>query len=54
MCHPGYFDVDLAHSRYGRQRETEAAALTDPRVQEAVRAAGVDLINYGTLMGSGG
>jgi predicted glycoside hydrolase/deacetylase ChbG (UPF0249 family) len=54
MCHPGYFDANLAHSRYGRQRETEAAALADPTVQEAVRAAGVDLVNYATLMRDGG
>ncbi|HYB73427.1 MAG TPA: ChbG/HpnK family deacetylase [Candidatus Sulfotelmatobacter sp.] len=54
MCHPGHFDADLAHSRYGRQRETEAAALSDPKVQEAVRAAGVDLINYAALVRRGG
>jgi len=23
MTHPGYFDEDLAYSRYGKQRETE-------------------------------
>ncbi len=46
MCHPGYFDAHLAHSRYGRQREVELAALTDPAVREAIRAAGVELISY--------
>ena len=49
MCHPGYFDADLAHSRYGRQREVELAALTDPAVRDAAREAGVELISYAAL-----
>lgn len=53
MCHPGHFDADLAHSRYARQREKELAALTDPAVREAVRAAGVELISYADLMEAG-
>ena len=49
MCHPGYFDADLAHSRYGRQREAELAALTDPAVRAAVQAAQVEVIPYTAL-----
>jgi predicted glycoside hydrolase/deacetylase ChbG (UPF0249 family) len=49
MCHPGYFDEALAHSRYGRQREAELAALTDPAVRAAIRHAEVELINYAAL-----
>ena len=39
----------LAHSRCGRQREVELAALTDPAVRDAVRAAGVELISFAAL-----
>ena len=53
MCHPGHFDADLAHSRYARQREVELAALTDPAVREALRAAGVELISFAALAGAG-
>ena len=49
MCHPGYFDEALAHSRYGRQREVELAALCDPAVRAAIRHAEADLISYGAL-----
>jgi predicted glycoside hydrolase/deacetylase ChbG (UPF0249 family) len=31
MTHPGYFDADLAYSRYGRQRHVELAVPTDAR-----------------------
>jgi predicted glycoside hydrolase/deacetylase ChbG (UPF0249 family) len=54
MCHPGYFDADLAHSRYGRQREAELAALTDPAVRETIHAAGVELMSYAALTRAGG
>jgi chitin disaccharide deacetylase len=49
MTHPGYFDDDLAYSRYGEQRETELAGLTDPRAREMIAAAGVRLIHFGGL-----
>ncbi len=44
MTHPGYFDDDLAYSRYGRQRETELAGLTDG---EAVERLGIRLAHFG-------
>lgn len=40
-------------SRYGRQRETELAPLTDPAVREAIHAAGVELSSYATLTRTG-
>jgi len=47
MTHPGYFDDDLAYSRYGKQRETELAGLTDPRAREAVAQEGIRLAHFG-------
>ena len=47
VCHPGYLDADA--DGYGR-RETELAALTDPRVRRKVEAAGVELITFGALL----
>ncbi len=47
MTHPGYFDDDLAYSRYGKQRETELAGLTDPRAREAVAREGIRLAHFG-------
>ncbi len=52
MTHPGYFDQDLAGSRYGRQREVELSGLTDPAVSEAVAARGILLCHFGDLDGS--
>ena len=49
MCHPGYFDADLAHSRYGRQREGELAGITDAAVRAAVAEAGIELMTYAAL-----
>ncbi len=49
MTHPGYFDQDLAGSRYGPQREVELRGLTDPAVSEAVRARGIRLCHFGDL-----
>lgn len=49
MTHPGYFDQDLAYSRYGRQREVELRGLTDPAVSEAVVARGIRLCHFGDL-----
>lgn len=48
MTHPGYFDDDLAYSRYGRQRETELAGLTDPDVRQAVKIHGIRLAHFGS------
>lgn len=49
MTHPGYFDADLAYSRYGKQREVELQGLTDPKVLRAVEAYGVRLCHFGEL-----
>jgi predicted glycoside hydrolase/deacetylase ChbG (UPF0249 family) len=49
MTHPGYFDQDLAYSRYGRQREVELRGLTDPAVSEAVAARRIRLCHFGEL-----
>ena len=48
MTHPGYFDDDLAYSRYGRQRETELAGLTDSEAKRAVERHGIRLAHFGT------
>ena len=48
MCHPGRFDDDLAYSRYGRQRETELAGLTDPEVRQAAGRHGIRLAHFGS------
>ncbi len=47
MTHPGYFDDDLAYSRYGKQRESELAGLTDPRAREAVARENIRLAHFG-------
>ena len=49
MTHPGYFDDELAYSRYGRQRDAEVAGLTDPDVMAAVRREGIRLAHFGTF-----
>jgi predicted glycoside hydrolase/deacetylase ChbG (UPF0249 family) len=49
MTHPGYFDEELAYSRYGRQRETELAGLTDPRARELIAREGIGLAHFGAL-----
>lgn len=49
MTHPGYYDDDLAGSRYGRQRETEMAGLTDPRARALIEQEGIRLIHFGEL-----
>jgi predicted glycoside hydrolase/deacetylase ChbG (UPF0249 family) len=48
MTHPGYFDEELAYSRYGRQREGELAGLTDPEVVQAVARDGIRLVHFGS------
>jgi hypothetical protein len=49
MTHPGYFDEDLAYSRYGKQREVELEGLTDPRARELIAREGIRLAHFGTL-----
>ena len=49
MTHPGYFDGDLAYSRYGAQRESELAGLTDPRARELVEREGIRLAHFGSF-----
>jgi predicted glycoside hydrolase/deacetylase ChbG (UPF0249 family) len=44
-CHPGYVDVDLV-SGYGVEREFEIRTLCDPSVREAIREAGIILVNF--------
>jgi predicted glycoside hydrolase/deacetylase ChbG (UPF0249 family) len=48
MTHPGYFDDDLAYSRYGRQRETELAGLIAAEAKQAVKRHGIRLVHFGT------
>ena len=49
MTHPGHYDEELAYSRYGRQRETELAGLTDPRARELIQREGIRLAHFGSL-----
>jgi predicted glycoside hydrolase/deacetylase ChbG (UPF0249 family) len=49
MTHPGHFDDDLAYSRYGAQRETELAGLTDPRARELIEREGIRLAHFGSF-----
>ena len=49
MTHPGYFDEDLAYSRYGVQRETELDGLTDPRARALIDREGIRLAHFGNF-----
>ena len=49
MTHPGWFDADLAYSRYGRQREVEMIGLGTPGARAAATAAGITLCHFGHL-----
>jgi chitin disaccharide deacetylase len=49
MAHPGWFDDDLAYSRYGRQRETELAGLGAPDARAAAAGLGITLCHFGHL-----
>ncbi|MDP9251735.1 MAG: ChbG/HpnK family deacetylase [Chloroflexota bacterium] len=50
MCHPGEPDEGLAkRSGYARERETELATLTDPRVRAAVKDLGVTLATFAAV-----
>jgi len=51
MTHPGYFDEDLAYSRYGKQRETEVAGLTAPEARALIASEGIHLAHFGNLNG---
>ena len=52
MCHPGHSDAALrAESGYADFRERELQVLCDPAAREAVRAAGVELIHFGSGCG---
>lgn len=48
MCHPGILGPELraARTRLKESREAELRALSAPRVREAIRKAGVELVNY--------
>jgi predicted glycoside hydrolase/deacetylase ChbG (UPF0249 family) len=49
MTHPGYYDGDLAYSRYGRQRDAELAGLSDPRAREVIERHGIRLAHFGSF-----
>ena len=47
MCHPGESDAALvAKSAYARERPTELATLTEPRVRAAVKELGITLATF--------
>jgi predicted glycoside hydrolase/deacetylase ChbG (UPF0249 family) len=45
-CHPGYATERL-RSAYTREREAEAATLTDPRVSRLIAELGIELAGHG-------
>jgi len=49
MCHPGWFDADLAYSRYGRQREVELIGLGTPSARAAATALGITVCTFADL-----
>jgi len=50
MTHPGFADAELiANSTYAQEREREVALLCDPRVAQAVRDLGIELVTFGVL-----
>jgi chitin disaccharide deacetylase len=49
MAHPGWFDADLAYSRYGRQREIEMVGLGTAAARAAVTALGITLCTFAAL-----
>lgn len=48
MCHPGH-TPSHARTSFGAEREVELAAVCDPRVRDAISAAGVRLAGYRAL-----
>ena len=50
MCHPGETDAALVtKSGYARERPTELATLTDPRVRAAVKTLGITLATFADI-----
>lgn len=49
MCHPGWFDADLAYSRYGRQREIEMVGLGTAAARATAAALGIELCTFAAL-----
>ena len=49
MCHPGWFDADLAYSRYGRQREIEMIGLGTAPARATASALGIALCTFADL-----
>lgn len=50
MCHPGHVDESFAsESPYNYQRERELNILTNPSIQEAIQAKGIELITFAEL-----
>ena len=49
MCHPGWFDADLAYSRYGRQREVEMIGLGTAAARATAAALGITLCTFADL-----
>ena len=50
MCHPGYTDdVFARESVYNNQRDRELQILTNPALQEAIQASGIQLITFAEL-----
>jgi predicted glycoside hydrolase/deacetylase ChbG (UPF0249 family) len=54
MCHPGFVDKALRQTptRLLEQREMEYHALTRPGIKLLAKELGVQLVNYGDLVGS--
>ena len=54
MCHPGFVDKALRQTptRLLEQREMEYQALTRPGIKLVAKDLGVQLVNYGDLVGS--
>ena len=50
MCHPGHVDEAFAQeSVYNFQREREFKILTNPAIQQAIQAQGIELITFAEL-----
>jgi predicted glycoside hydrolase/deacetylase ChbG (UPF0249 family) len=50
MCHPGYTDDAFAkESVYNDQRDRELQILTDPAIQAAIQAKGIQLITFASV-----
>jgi predicted glycoside hydrolase/deacetylase ChbG (UPF0249 family) len=49
VCHPGYADLSGPYVKWGGRRELELATLTSASIREAIRAQGLELVNYRQL-----